>query len=453
MEGQNGDTSRPKEVYKMEIGETHTVWNVYDTNFKLENRYEVIDAIGSGAYGTVVAAEDLKCKEGRPNIVAIKKIERAFEHPLFTRRTLRELKILRLLSHENVIDLLTIQKPVANERLDIYAVFEIMETDLGSIVKSKQEISLEHIQFFLYQILRGMKYVHSAGILHRDLKPHNLLVNSNCDLKICDFGLARAEIPEILKAGAMTDYISTRWYRAPELLWGADNYTAAVDMWSIGWIFAELLIRRPFLPGDDTENQLELIVNCLGQPEPKFLQTFSEGRIAEIFQEMENQSEEGDFEEIFANSEPAAVDLLKKMLKYDPEERISIEDALNHEFIGDLHYAPDEPTTVPVSAFDFDFEMYDLTIEEQKSLILDEIALYHSKKAQKKYLKNKKAYPQGMLHWIYGDYYDLKNKQTEDAPKQNETVETKPEEQTPPKDEVSSERETSQTNAEAEKAT
>jgi serine/threonine protein kinase len=128
------------------------------------------------------------------------------------------------------------------------------------------------------------------------------------------------------------------------------------------------------------------------------LQTFSEGRIAEIFQEMENQSEEGDFEEIFANSEPAAVDLLKKMLKYDPEERISIEDALNHEFIGDLHYAPDEPTTVPVSAFDFDFEMYDLTIEEQKSLILDEIALYHSKKAQKKYLKNKKAYPQGMLH-------------------------------------------------------
>ena len=141
MEGLNGDTSRPKEVYKMEVGETHTVWNVYDTNFKLENRYEVIDAIGSGAYGTVVAAEDLKCKEGRPNIVAIKKIERAFEHPLFTRRTLRELKILRLLSHENVIDLLTIQKPLPNERLDIYAVFEIMETDLGSIVKSKQEIS------------------------------------------------------------------------------------------------------------------------------------------------------------------------------------------------------------------------------------------------------------------------------------------------------------------------
>jgi serine/threonine protein kinase len=398
------------------------MWSVYDTKFKLENRYEIIDALGSGAYGTVVAAEDLKHKEGRPNIVAIKKIERAFEHPLFTKRTLRELRILRLLSHENVIDLLTIQKPLVDERLDIYAVFEIMETDLGSIVKSTQDLSMEHIQFFLYQILRGMKYVHSAGILHRDLKPRNLLVNGNCDLKICDFGLSRANIPEMMKAGAMTDYISTRWYRAPELLCGAEIYTEAVDMWSIGCIFAELLLRHPFLPGDDTENQLELIVNCFGQPEARYLQSFNDGRMLNIFQEMENQNEEGHFNDTFANCDPVAVDLLKKMLLYDPEERITIEDALKHEFIGDLHYAPDEPTTVPVSAFDFDFEMYDLTIEEQKEIILDEIALYHSKKAQKKYVKHKKKYPMGMLHLKYGswDGYNVQQKteetQQEDKP-------------------------------------
>lgn len=183
-EAKEEGSKRPPEVFKLEEGETHTLWNVYDTKFKLENRYEIIDALGSGAYGTVVAAEDSKVKEGRSNIVAIKKIERAFEHPLFTKRTLRELRILRLLSHENVIDLLTIQKPLPDEKLDIYAVFEIMETDLGSVVKSTQDLSLEHIQFFLYQILRGMKFVHSAGILHRDLKPRNLLVNGNCDLKI-----------------------------------------------------------------------------------------------------------------------------------------------------------------------------------------------------------------------------------------------------------------------------
>lgn len=178
MESRN-EGVRPPEVYKIEANETHTLWNVYDTKFNLENRYGIIDAVGSGAYGTVVAAEDYEAKEGQPNMVAIKKIERAFEHPLFAKRTLRELKILRLLSHENVIDLVTIQKPLSGQKLDIYAVFEIMETDLGSIIKSKNELSYEHIQFFIYQILRGMKYVHSAGILHRDLKPRNLLVNSN----------------------------------------------------------------------------------------------------------------------------------------------------------------------------------------------------------------------------------------------------------------------------------
>jgi serine/threonine protein kinase len=186
---------------------------------------------GSGAYGTVVIADDTN----KGNQVAIKKIERAFEHKLFTKRTLRELKILRLLSHENVVQLKTIQRPKDKASFDeIYAVFEVMETDLGSIIKSQQELSIAHIQFFLYQVLRGMKYIHSAGILHRDLKPRNLLVNGNCDLKICDFGLSRADIPELYEAGAMTDYISTRWYRAPELLLGSEDYTNSVDMWSIG---------------------------------------------------------------------------------------------------------------------------------------------------------------------------------------------------------------------------
>lgn len=112
-------------------------------------------------------------------------MERTFEHILFAKRTLRELKILRLLDHENIIDLKSIVNPGSLEEFnEIYAIFELMETDLGSIIKSKQELSLDHIQFFMYQILRGMKYIHSAGILHRDLKPRNLLVNSNCDLKI-----------------------------------------------------------------------------------------------------------------------------------------------------------------------------------------------------------------------------------------------------------------------------
>jgi serine/threonine protein kinase len=350
----------------------------------------------------VVIADD----NTKGNQIAIKKIERAYEHKLFTKRTLRELRILRLLNHENVVKLITIQKPEEETKFDeIYAVFEVMETDLGSIIKSTQDLSIAHVQFFLYQVLRGMKYVHSAGILHRDLKPRNLLVNSNWDLKICDFGLARADIPELYKAGAMTDYISTRWYRAPELLLGSEDYNESVDMWSIGWIFAEMLIRKPLLPGQDSENQLERIVGLLGLPDKKFIAEYSGGRLCEVFKNLKLEGKEkGDFSKVFIElaDEKDAISLLKKMLRYDPEKRISIEKALQHPFLADLHYPPDEPTTKPVSPFDFDFEKYDLSIEETKELIHDEIQLYHSSKAQKKYISNRKKHPSGILHLKYG---------------------------------------------------
>mmetsp|Transcript_3173 Transcript_3173/g.3906 ORF Transcript_3173/g.3906 Transcript_3173/m.3906 type:complete len:217 (+) Transcript_3173:231-881(+) len=196
------------------------------------------------------------------------KIERTFEHHLYAKRTLREIKILRLLHHENVINIKTIISPKSLKDFnEIYVVLELMETDLGSIIKSDQELSLDHIKFFMYQLLRGIKYIHSAGILHRDLKPRNLLVDSNCDLKICDFGLSRADIPELYEAGSMTDYVSTRWYRAPELLLGSEDYTKSVDMWAVGCIFSELLTRRPFLPGSDSENQLKMIINMIGVPD------------------------------------------------------------------------------------------------------------------------------------------------------------------------------------------
>jgi serine/threonine protein kinase len=149
-----------------------------------------------------------------------------------------------------------------------------METDLATIIKSDQQLTDEHCQFFLYQILRGLKYIHSANVVHRDLvrirltqKPRNLLVNSNCDLKICDFGLARAILPTTNnKANILTDYVATRWYRPPELLLCAKEYTTAVDVWSVGCIFAEMLRRKPFLPGADTKSQIELICEHLGTP-------------------------------------------------------------------------------------------------------------------------------------------------------------------------------------------
>ena len=147
-----------------------------------------------------------------------------------------------------------------------------METDLSQIIKSNQPLSDDHIQFFLYQILRGLKYIHSAGIYHRDLKPRNLLVNSNCDLKICDFGLARADIPELQTAQtALTDYIATRWYRAPEVILSWKKYGPAIDVWSVGCILAELIIRKPLLPAASEEEQLNMITKLLGNPSQKLI--------------------------------------------------------------------------------------------------------------------------------------------------------------------------------------
>ena len=194
-------------------------WKVLGSRFELPGQYEIIDPVGSGAYGVVVAAKD-STENSESNLVAIKKIEKAFEHKVFTLRTLRELKIMRILNHENVLSIKSILKPASlAEFNELYVVSDLMETDLAQIIKSNQVLSDEHIQFFLYQILRGLKYIHSCGILHRDLKPRNLLVNSNCDLKICDFGLARANINTLMTPSAsLTDYIATRWYRAPEVI-------------------------------------------------------------------------------------------------------------------------------------------------------------------------------------------------------------------------------------------
>ena len=251
------------------------MWECVGSRFKLPAKYEIVDPLGSGAYGVVVAAKDTTVEdEQSPDaVVAIKKIEKAFEHKVFTLRTLRELKIQRLLSHENVLSIKSILQPKSlAEFNELYVVTDLMETDLSQIIKSNQTLSDEHIQFFLYQILRGLKYVHSCGILHRDLKPRNLLVNSNCDLKICDFGLARSNINNLMTPSAiLTDYIATRWYRAPEVILSWRQYTGAIDVWSVGCILAELIKRRPLLPAQTEQEQMMMITNLVGKPDSKLI--------------------------------------------------------------------------------------------------------------------------------------------------------------------------------------
>mmetsp|Transcript_26306 Transcript_26306/g.25926 ORF Transcript_26306/g.25926 Transcript_26306/m.25926 type:complete len:172 (+) Transcript_26306:336-851(+) len=138
-----------------------------------------------------------------------------------------------------------------------------METDLHRVVYSRQDLSDDHIQYFMYQVLRGLLYMHSANVIHRDLKPSNLLVNKNCDLKICDLGLARGYDRETEN---LTEYVVTRWYRAPEVILNSSMYTKQIDVWSCGCVFAELIGRAPLFPGDDYLDQVQRVIGVLGTP-------------------------------------------------------------------------------------------------------------------------------------------------------------------------------------------
>merc|ERR1719386_628092 len=197
--------------------------------------------------------------------VAVKKITDAFHDLIDGKRILREVKLLRSFRHDNIISILNMYPPDSPEFDDIYIVTDLMETDLHRVIYSKQQLAEEHHQYFAYQILRGLKYLHSANVVHRDLKPSNILVNKNCDLKICDFGLARG-----FAAGEddtnLTDYVVTRWYRAPEVVLLASEYTKSIDVWAVGCILCELVQRKPIFAGKDHLDQIKKIIAVIGTP-------------------------------------------------------------------------------------------------------------------------------------------------------------------------------------------
>ena len=225
--------------------------------FTIDKRYSLIRTVGSGAYGVVISASDsLKNRN-----VAIKMVARAFNDEIDAKRILREIKLLKHFNHENIVSIVDMMPPqvkCVDDFNDVYIVADLMETDLHRIIYSKQTLSIDHVQYFVYQILRGLKCVHSANVIHRDLKPSNLLVNSNCDLKICDFGLARGIHGDRSSSMLLTEYVVTRWYRAPEIMLACHEYSKPIDVWSVGCIFAELILRKPFFPGDDYIDQVRI---------------------------------------------------------------------------------------------------------------------------------------------------------------------------------------------------
>lgn len=268
-----------------------------------------------------------------------------------------------------------------------------MECDLAAIIRSGQPLTDAHFQSFIYQILCGLKYIHSANVLHRDLKPGNLLVNADCELKICDFGLARGfSIDPEENAGYMTEYVATRWYRAPEIMLSFQSYTKAsmyipitgsktpttnmvpVDVWSVGCILAELLGGRPFFKGRDYVDQLNQILHYLGTPNEETLSRIGSPRAQEYVRNLPFMPKVP-FQRLFPNANPDALDLLDRMLAFDPSSRISVEEALEHPYLHIWHDASDEPSCP--TTFDFHFEVVD-DVQEMRKMILDEVIRFRA---------------------------------------------------------------------------
>ncbi|KAH9478807.1 Mitogen-activated protein kinase 2 [Psilocybe cubensis] len=340
-------------------------------NFITGTNYQPLHVIGEGAYGIVCSAVHIPTQRK----VAIKRIS-PFDHSMFCLRTLREIKLLRHFRHENIIAILDILKsPSIHDFKEVYLVQELMETDLHRVIRT-QELSDDHIQYFTYQTLRALKALHSADVLHRDLKPSNLLLNSNCDLKICDFGLARSARPPPDADDTstfMTEYVATRWYRAPEVMLTFKEYTRAIDIWSVGCVLAEMLSGRPLFPGRDYHHQLSLILETLGTPTIDDFYAINSERSREYIRALPFRRRKN-FAQMFPGANPLAIDLMEKCLAFSPKKRLDVSEALKHPYLLPYHDVEDEPTAEPLDPSFFDFDIGEpLSKEQLKVLIYEEI--------------------------------------------------------------------------------
>ncbi|XP_054023220.1 mitogen-activated protein kinase 15 [Dryobates pubescens] len=307
----------------------------------VSQKYEIKRRLGKGAYGIVWKAIDRRTGE----IVAVKKIFDAFRNRTDAQRTFREVVFLQQFGeHPNIIKLLDVIR--AQNDKDIYLIFESMETDLHAVIKKGNLLKDIHKCYILYQLLKATKFIHSGNVIHRDQKPSNILLDADCFVKLCDFGLARSlsQVNEDQDSPALTEYVATRWYRAPEILLSSRSYTKGVDMWSIGCILGELLLGKPLFPGTSTVNQIEMIFRVIPAPSPEDILAMQSDYKASIINQW-SSGQRVTFEELFPASTPLpALDLLKKLLVFNPEKRLTAEEALQHPYVRRFHCPATEPS-------------------------------------------------------------------------------------------------------------
>lgn len=453
--------------------------------FEVDTRYKIKSIVGKGAYGLVCAAEDM-CAPAReepspkgpsggpppaedseilpvePTMVAVKKVIDPFHDHTDCKRLLREIRLLRSLRHPNVLYLLDImppRSPAVADWKDVYLVTRLFDTNLHRVIYSGHPLSDAHIQYILWQAFRALRYLHQAGVVHRDMKPTNLLLNRDCELALADFGLARhmghssaafaADSPSATadasaaaaavsatpatahahacanetglvgrshpgtgggtdaatsegrttaepqasgrpathpkgRSGQLTKYVVTRWYRAPELLVQNKDYDFKVDMWSTGCILAEVLGARAIFPGKDSLHQLRLVIDLLGLPSEDALEMIHNSQAVTYIRNLRPKEHEAvdpadaaktRFARLFPDASPLLLDLLARLLQFDPRKRPTADEALQHPYLAAYRDAPEEG--LPTPEIEMNFETESPSTDELRMLIWDEVLRYH----------------------------------------------------------------------------
>uniref|UniRef100_A0A665U0K1 Mitogen-activated protein kinase 15 n=1 Tax=Echeneis naucrates TaxID=173247 RepID=A0A665U0K1_ECHNA len=314
--------------------------NVSEVEEHISLKYEIKKRLGKGAYGIVWKAVDRQTGE----IVAVKKIFDAFRNRTDAQRTFREIMFLQEFGdHPNIVKLLNVIR--AQNDKDIYLIFEYMDTDLHAVIKKGTLLKDIHKRYVMYQLFRAFKYLHSGNVIHRDQKPSNVLLDTDCVVKLCDFGLARSlnQIQEDSGNPALTEYVATRWYRAPEILLGSARYTKGVDMWSLGCVLGEMLLGKALFPGTSTINQIEKIMSAIPHPSPEDILAIKSEYGSSVIQRMLLKPQVP-LEDLFqASVPPDALDLLRGLLVFNPDKRLTAEQALEHPYVARFHNPAKEP--------------------------------------------------------------------------------------------------------------
>ena len=299
--------------------------------------YPLIFSVDFQAYGIVWKVIDKRHRQ----TVALKKCFDAFRNSTDAQRAFREVMYLQeLAGHDNIVRLLNIIR-AENDR-DLYLVFEYMETDLHAVIRANilEEI---HKQYVIYQLLKSLYFMHTAELLHRDIKPSNLLLNSDCHVKLCDFGLCRSVADVGGNSNAvLTDYVATRWYRAPEILLGSTRYTKGVDMWSVGCILGEMINGKPIFPGNSTMNQLDRILEVTGRPTAEDIASMNSPFAATMLESL-SPARKKSLSELFPTASADALDLMERCFQFNPHKRISAAESLRHPYVRQFHNPAEEP--------------------------------------------------------------------------------------------------------------